>query len=252
VTTDPDFIVAIVEIIKDFGAKVILGDSPAFSTVPDILKKIGIHDKLSNLGVRIIEFNRPINKYKSHSFDYAIQEYDKMINIPKLKVHCQLWLSLSVKNLFGCVTGKRKPLLHLVHGDKKNHFAEMLVKNYDKLKPCFTIIDAVDVMEKEGPRGGIPKRVGLIFSGIDCVAIDRVASKVVGLDFEKHPVLKAARDLNVGEWRLEKIKIKGMNNIPSVNIDFPYMLPISFSPYRVIKSTIKNMLIKRRQRKVLT
>ncbi len=249
VTTDGRMIFAVAGYLRDHGAKVSVGDSPAFSTVSGILRKIGVFRELKDIGVDIIDFNRPEERFKSYSLDIALKEHNKLINLPKLKVHCQLRVTLSIKNLFGCVTGKRKALLHLAHGDRQNDFAEMLAKNYYDIKPVFTLVDAIDVMEKRGPRGGVRKNVGLMISGVDCVAIDRVLINALGIPLDEYRILTAARDLNIGEWRLDRIKLLGESKIPSIELEFPLMLPITFSPLRVIKSTIKNALIRRREMK---
>jgi len=39
-------------------------------------------------------------------------EADVVINLPKLKSHMQLTLTMGVKNLFGCVPGKMKAWWH--------------------------------------------------------------------------------------------------------------------------------------------
>jgi uncharacterized protein (DUF362 family) len=41
---------------------------------------------------------------------------DVVINLPKVKSHMQLTLTLGVKNLFGCVPGKMKAWWHMEAG----------------------------------------------------------------------------------------------------------------------------------------
>ncbi len=240
VVTDPRIILGISELLTDYGAKVFVGDSPAFGSVKGILNKLSILDRLSNMGVNIVEFNNP-NK-KLNKLDNALSEYDKIINLPKLKVHVQLLLTCAVKNLYGFVSGKRKAWLHLVHGDKLNNFAEMLIRNYKHIRPSFTIVDAITVMNKKGPRGGEPKELGLLFSGIDCVSIDRVVTNLLGIDLEDYRILRAAKQLDIGQWRLDKINIIGNSDIPPISLDYPSLVSISFSPIRIVKSIIKNIL----------
>jgi len=249
VTTDGRLIVAMAELLNDFGAKVAVGDSPAFGTAHAVLNKLGVADKLNKIGVEIVEFSNPTDKRKSYTLDKSYLNYDKLINLPKLKVHCQLLLTLSVKNLFGCVPGKRKPLLHLIHGDKENHFAEMLLRTYETIKPAFTIVDGIGAMNEKGPRGGSIKNLGILFSGIDCVAIDRVIVESFGIPFERYSILKSAKELNIGEWRLDQIEFLGEKELPHISLEHPLSIPISFSPIKILISTIKNMMIKRKQRK---
>jgi uncharacterized protein (DUF362 family) len=246
VVTDPRMILGIAEFLVDYGAKVFIGDSPAFGTVKGILTKLSIADKLTSMGVNIVEFTNPDKRF--NGLDKAISAYDKVINLPKLKVHIQLLLTSAVKNLYGFVSGKRKAWFHFAHGDKLNHFAEMLIKNYQNISPTFTIVDAITVMNKKGPRGGEPKDLGLLFSGVDCVAIDRVVTSMLGIDIEDYRILRAAKDLDIGQWRLENIEILG-DKVSNISLDYPSLISISFSPIRILKSVIKNILINRKQKK---
>ncbi|MCA9418352.1 MAG: DUF362 domain-containing protein, partial [Candidatus Omnitrophica bacterium] len=43
-------------------------------------------------------------------------EFDGIINLPKFKAHRQATLTFSVKNLYGCVPGKRKAARHFTSG----------------------------------------------------------------------------------------------------------------------------------------
>lgn len=244
VTTDPEVILAVAEILISAGMAVDVGDSPGFGTAGKILDILGISSKLENLGARIVEFTDPLNKRAINVTDKKISEYDKIINLPKLKVHGQLLFTGAVKNLFGLVIGKRKALLHLIHGDKDNSFADMLLAHYNAIKPAMTIVDAIDAMDKMGPRKGVRKNIGLLYSGIDCVAIDRIINESLGVPFKKNRLLVSAQNNGIGNWDITKIKIRGMKEIPKFELQFPPQLPIRFSPSRIVKSVIKNFFIK--------
>jgi ferredoxin len=88
-------------------------------------------------------------------------------------------------------------------------FSQMLVDLFTAVPPSLNMMDAVVGMEGEGPSSGIPKRLGLVISGRDGVAVDAVASRIVGTD----PLqvfttsFAAARGLGVGD--LERIEILG-------------------------------------------
>lgn len=249
VATHGAVILGIAEYLLDHNIQVQVGDSPAFATARHILKKLGVEKDLENRGVEIVEMDKPRRNFSGHSLDQAIDRCDHMINVPKLKVHCQMKMTLAVKNLFGCVTGKRKPYLHMRYGDNKNDFAELLVKIYDEIKPVFNILDGVIAMNEEGPRGGKPKNVGYLFASKDAMALDRVVIESIGMDYMDYRILKAGKELNIGEWDINNIQIEGEKQIPSIDLEIPLLLPISFSPFRIIKSTIKNAIIKRRHAK---
>jgi uncharacterized protein (DUF362 family) len=244
VTTDPRFILALAEILLGFGVKLAIGDSPAFGTTDKILGRLGIKNKLIAMAVKIENFTNPIKRFQAHSYDRNLYAYDKIINVPKLKVHSQFFFTGSIKNLFGFVVAKRKALLHLKLGDRQNHFAQMLVQNYLDVKPYFTIMDAVDAMNKKGPRKGEIKNVGLIVCGQDCVAIDSLLTEMLGLSLEDNKILQAARNMNAGVWDIRKIHHRGLKKLPQIQLDFPRQIPISFSLSHVVKSVFANFLIK--------
>lgn len=247
VTTKGEFIYAVAELLHEHGARLTVGDGPAFGLVEKILKEIDVLDRLKALNADIVDFSRADNLISPHGRDKALKEADKIINLPKLKVHCQLFLTLSVKNLFGCFSGKRKSLLHFVHGDKKNNFAEALVKNYDIIRPTFTLVDAIVAMNKMGPQTGEPKDVGLIFSGVDCVAIDRVILEVLGINPDEYKITEAAAKMGIGEVDINKIQILGESALPSVTLDYPEIIPIRFSLPHVVRSIQAGLIEKKRQ-----
>lgn len=83
-----------------------------------------------------------------------------VIDIAKLKTHGMMGYSGAVKNLFGVVPGLLKPELQPLPG--KEPFAEMLVDLCEYVHPDFSIIDAIDAMEGDGPTGGQKRFVGAL------------------------------------------------------------------------------------------
>ena len=245
VTTDARIIIAVAEFLIDHGVLVSVGDSPGFSTVDVILEKIGARKKLQEMGAKIIEFDRPIKRLKSLSIDRAIFEHDKLFNLPKMKVHMQMQYTLCVKNMFGCVSGKRKPLLHMLLGKDEDEFSEMLLRHYESVRPAFTLMDGIIAMGRKGPRGGVEKKIGLLFSGSDCVAIDSVIVKALGLSTEEYPILRAAKKLGIGEWREDKIQILGADSVPEIPLAGIPQSSLYFYFFRVVKSVVKHYRLKR-------
>ena len=98
------------------------------------------------------------NNGQFHHFEIAqsVWEADAVINLPKLKTHGMMTITGAVKNLFGCIPGKRKAQWHLNAGVNRAAFARMLVELCSLIKPRLTIIDAVIGMEGNGPGAEIP------------------------------------------------------------------------------------------------
>lgn len=251
--THPAVIEAVAKKVLEMGAIPIIGDSPAFGALSKIASRAGLDRFAQEHGIEIIELNSPRKvkaKCGSKPFSLTVSGYaldvDAIINIPKLKAHVQLLFTASVKNMYGCVTGKRKAWRHFQAHDDLTWYTEMLLANYHAVKPVFTIVDAVMAMERHGPTGGTPKQVSLIVGGADCIAIDRVLAEILNISPDQVPLLKTAKIHTIGEQDLTKIEILG-ESLPSVKVpDFilPKLVPIGFNIFRIFKSVAKHLWMK--------
>ena len=253
IVTHPAVIEAVAEKVLEAGAIPIIGDSPAFGSVAKIASRIGLDKFAEKHGIDIIELDKPrkvsINcggKDFSLTVSGKALDVDAIINLPKLKVHVQVLFTAGVKNLYGCVSGKQKAWRHLKSKNDLEWYADMLIANYQLVKPVFTIVDAVTAMEEKGPTGGRPKDVSLLVGGIDVIAVDRVVAELLSVSPEDVPILRAAKRLGIGEQDLSKIEIAG-EDLPSVKVHdfiFPELSPIGFDFIRVVKSLIKHLWFK--------
>jgi uncharacterized protein (DUF362 family) len=253
IVTHPVVIEAVAEAVLEAGATPIIGDSPAFGSVAKVASRIGLDKFAEKHGIDIIELDKPrkvsINcggKDFSLTVSGRALDVDAIINIPKLKVHVQVLFTAGVKNLYGCVSGKQKAWRHLKAKNDLDWYTDMLIANYQLVKPVFTIVDAVTAMEEKGPTGGRPKDVSLLVGGIDVIAVDRVVAELLSVRPEDVPILRAAKRLGIGEQDLSKIEIAG-EDLPSVKVHdfiFPELSPIGFDFIRIIKSLIKHLWLK--------
>jgi len=253
IVTHPAVIEAVAEAVLEAGATPIIGDSPAFGSVAKVAKRIGLDKFAEKHGIDIIELDKPrkvsINcggKDFSLTVSGRALDVDAIINLPKLKVHVQVLFTAGVKNLYGCVSGKQKAWRHLKSKNDLEWYADMLIANYQLVKPVFTIVDAVTAMEEKGPTGGKPKDVSLLVGGIDVIAVDRVVTELLSVRPDDVPILRAAKRLGVGEQDLSKIEIAG-EELASVKVHdfiFPELSPIGFDFIRVVKSLIRHLWLK--------
>ena len=152
-----------------------------------------------------------------------LDECDHLISLPKFKTHELTLITGAIKNLFGLVSGTYKTELH------KNYFApeefaKILVDIYQEAKPDLTIIDGILAMEGDGPAtGGTARQLGLVLAGSDCVALDTVMAKIMGITQTEVLTTKEAALRNLGEASLNRIKIEG-EDIDKLNIR-PFILP---------------------------
>ena len=251
--THPVVVETVARKVLAAGAVPIIGDSPAFGSIKKIARRIGLDKVAESLGIDIIEMDKPRRvsvECGGRKFSLSVSgralDVDVIINLPKLKAHVQLLFTAGVKNMYGCVTGKRKVWRHFLAKNDVEWYADMLIANYQIVRPSFTILDSVMAMEETGPTGGLPKDVSLIIGGIDGVAIDRVVAELLSVNPQDVPILRAAERLQVGEQDLTKIEIAG-EDISSARVEdfiLPELKPIGFDIMRVMRSVIKHLWLK--------
>lgn len=250
VNTDPAFVCAVARLVIEAGGNPIIGDSPAFGTAEQVARKCGLLDYAKKLGIEIIEFNRPVHVTLKDGYlmnritiDRSVLEADCIINLPKLKTHQQLGFTGAIKNTFGCVNGKRKTLMHLRFSGRETDFGRMLLDVHKLVKPSLNIVDGVVAMEGSGPRKGIPRNLGIILASENGLAVDRVIKELINIPFYPH-FLRAADKLGLKPERLSEIDIIGaeIDKLRVNNFMFPIFYPVGFSPLRIVKSVIMDIL----------
>jgi uncharacterized protein (DUF362 family) len=171
---------------------------------------------------------------------------DVVINLPKVKSHMQLTLTLGVKNLFGCVPGKMKAWWHMEAGKDVERFAQMLIETARTINPELTILDGIIGHEGNGPSAGEPKELGVLAAACDVFALDRVMVEILGVKPLDVPTVAAAIKSGLCS-DLSAIEIVGdpIAKLQSRDWKLPAtMMPIDFGMPRVLKSTFKHLYIK--------
>ena len=251
VTTHPSFVSAVVRLVNEAGGIPYIGDSPGVGTLKRIAEKTGIREVADKTGAGLLEFREVVNVdnkmghvFKRFEVAKAFFESDVVINLPKLKTHSQMLLTLSVKNNFGFVVGNRKAKWHLKAGIDVNVFAQMLLDLYVLIKPDLSIVDGITGMEGDGPGSGDPRDLGLIFAGIDCVAIDTVISEVLGVRPDDLYTTKTARKRGVGKTNPEEIEVLGEDprKIKIRDFRLPEIHDIGFRIPTSLSNSIKNLV----------
>ncbi|MFC1978657.1 DUF362 domain-containing protein [Chloroflexota bacterium] len=110
----------------------------------------------------------------------AVLDADVIINLPKMKTHSLVVFTGAVKNLYGILPGGIRHKYHAAHAAKWD-FSQMLVDAYTMAIPNLNIMDGIVAMEGAGPAGGTLRNVGVVLACADAVALDGVASQIIGL-----------------------------------------------------------------------
>jgi uncharacterized protein (DUF362 family)/Pyruvate/2-oxoacid:ferredoxin oxidoreductase delta subunit len=233
--THPMLVRAAVEYVLRKGARPQVSDSPAMGSFAKILEASGIKDALKGLDVKcsefkesnVVEVGEPFRKIEIAKDALGA---DFVINLPKLKSHSQMLLTLGVKNLYGCVVGLRKPEWHFRTGVNRKMFARLLVQIGGAVKPSVTVLDGVLAMEGQGPgKGGTPKQIGVLIGSDDAVALDVAVCNMLNIDPDNLLTNRIAREMGYTDGSIE---IDG--DVPRVR-DFvlPEITPLVFGPERL-------------------
>jgi len=241
--THPEFVAAVAEWFVGRGAAVDIGDSPAFGTAKGVMRTIGIEKALADLPVNRINFDESVPVTLPGGLRVAMAkaalECDLLVNLPRVKAHSQLYMTLAVKNFFGTVVGFQKPLWHLRYGDHEDRFASHLVDLLAVLPQSMTLIDGVTAMHGTGPVSGQPYPLGLAGCARNPVAVDTALLQALGLEPEKSPIWKECykRKLNGSVKETLEYPLSKPVEFRADGFRAPLMLkPVSFNPLRMLVS----------------
>ena len=216
ITTDPAVLRAVLLLVLDAGGKPVVSDSPAMDSFRRVAGKTGLGEVARNMGVDMVELDRPTRvgerigaTFKAIDLAAPILESDVVINLPKLKTHSQMLLTLGVKNLFGSVVGRTKAEWHMMVGMDRVDFATLLLDIYHAVNPGLTILDGVWGMDGRGPANGAPKFIGLIGASEDAPALDFTICRLLGVPLNKFPLFRAAEKHGLPQTDPSNIKLTG-------------------------------------------
>ncbi len=248
VTTHPNIVKGMIEIVREVGGIPFIGDSPSVGSLGRTAEKAGIKRVADEMKVQLVEFNRPVlskragaNYFKQLEIDEAVLEADVVINLPKWKTHGQTLLTLGVKNLFGCIPGQRKALWHLRAGESRKLFAQLLVDLYRILTPPLTVLDGIVGMEGNGPNSGRPIPLGLILAGTDALSVDQVVCDLLGVSRKAVPTNRVAFEQGMGR---EAIELHGerVEDVRIGRFQFPTLSQADWSIPPFLRRGLKNAL----------
>jgi uncharacterized protein (DUF362 family)/NAD-dependent dihydropyrimidine dehydrogenase PreA subunit len=233
IVTHPVFVEAALDVLKGTGAEITVGDDIESGDGDGFLVS-GIRQVCQRAGVRLINLReegfvetecngRFLDKVYSSK---AVQEADLIVNLPKLKTHSLTVFTGGIKNMYGTIPiGLRRKF----HGEyiRSQDFCQMLTDIFATVIPRLTIMDGIVAMEGEGPSGGKLRNLGLVLASRDAVALDAVASKIIGLNPQDIHTTRYAHERGLGRADLDNIEVVGETVESTAVADF--RLPASAS-----------------------
>ena len=210
--TNPKLVKQIVKECFDAGAKDVYVFDHTCDNWTKCYTNSGIENAVKDAGGKVVPGNnesyyqevqvadgKRLRYTKVHEL---ILESDVFINVPILKNHGGATLTVAMKNLMGIVWDR---------GYWHRNDLHQCIADYATLRqPDLNIVDAYNVMKRNGPRGVSESDVVTMKSQIistDMVAADAAASKLFGLEPETIPYINYANSMGVGTMDLTKLKI---------------------------------------------
>ncbi len=228
IVTHPSFTREVLRLLSELNLDITVGDDIQ-SKEKDGFLLSGYRQVCNDLGIPLVnlkergfkEVNCKGQVLKKVLISPLIQEVDYILNLPKLKTHSLTAFTGAVKNMFGIIPyGLRLDYHRLFKWS--DVFSQMLVDIFSCAPPHLSIMDGIVGMEGEGPSGGNPKRIGVILASQDSVAVDAVASKIVGFNPMNIITTQNAHERGLGIGEIDKIEIEG-DEISSVEVmDFKH------------------------------
>jgi uncharacterized protein (DUF362 family) len=246
--THPRVVRAVAEWCCDHGAVVSVGDSPAFGSGAMVMARCGMTAALAGLPVTIAPFSRQQRLTTASGLSVMVAadifDHDLLINLPRLKAHGQLRVTMAVKNYFGVVVAWRKAMAHMRHGGGDGSFVRLLVDLLELLPDGVSVIDGIVAMHRGGPLAGEPLPVGVLGASENPVALDTAMLAVIGLLPELSPlwVECARRRLPGSRFAELRFPLAQPTAVAVAGFVVPEILdPIRFHGWRFLRNSIKKV-----------
>jgi len=188
VVTSPELIREVVGLLRDNAEEVVVGESNGFNyPCQSAFEKTGIEAAVKEVGGSVVNLSddRLVRvkiengvALKELVLPKTVLEADAIVDLALMKTHEFAMFSGAIKNLFGCVPSNRRIYLH-------PYLNEVFYRLYTIIKPQLTVMDARVAIEGNGPTKGKPVNMNLMLISNDALAIDVVASDIMGLDLKE-------------------------------------------------------------------
>ena len=214
--TNPNVVKAICGLARKAGAgKIIIAESSVIGCkTQDAFDKSGYSKLAREEKTELIDLKKAPTLYmgipngkifRRMELPEIIFKSDVIINVPVMKTHDMLPVTLGLKNMKGVIKDKDKKRFH-VWG-----LSQSIVDLNKLVLPQITVIDGTVAMEGLGPVHGKPVNFGLVISSFDTVAADTVATSVMGIDPRQVDCIQLAAQQDLGCADLSMIEVSGLS-----------------------------------------
>jgi uncharacterized protein (DUF362 family) len=213
---------AVVEFLKDRGEKdIAIGEGATIGTTSRGFREYGYNDLAKEYGLELVDLNEPQTwkvafvahpDLRPHPVKIAqtmVDPNNYIISLTRLKSHLMVGVTLTAKNvIMGSLMIMDKNRMHPTEAGNRlldyNLFTVMQHLHID-----LAVLDGFEGMEGNGPVTGTPVDHRIAIAGKDYLAVDRVGTEVMGVDFDNIRYLNYLWDYGFGEADLSKIQVIG-------------------------------------------
>ncbi len=211
-TTHPDLVAELVRLClnKARAKKVIVTDNP-INDPASCFALSGIGKAASQAGAKIILPKAHLFRHTTLAGGKLIKDWpvfyepfagaDKLIGIAPVKDHHRSAASMTMKNFYGLLGGRR----NIFHQDINTIIAELAMM----VRPTLVILDGTEVMMTNGPTGGSVsdlRRANTLIASTDMVAADSYGCGLLDLKVTDLPYLAKAQSAGVGTTDIDSLK----------------------------------------------
>ena len=210
-TTHPDLVASVTRMCFEAGAdQVLITDNP-IGDPAGCFELTGIAPAARSAGARVV-YPEPA-MFESYTVPEAVlirrwpvlsgplQGVDKLIGLCPVKDHQRSGASMTLKNWYGLLGGRR----NIFHQEIHTIIAELAMM----VAPTLVILDGTQTMMRNGPTGGSLddlKATHTLIAGTDPVAVDAMGAELLGKTARDLPHLALAEKAGAGTVDFQSLK----------------------------------------------
>lgn len=184
-TTDLRLLAGVIEFLQHRGySNITIGEGTNSGFVREgisVIHRLRADQLAAQYGINIVDLNActetvkvPLQGGGSVEVASVLQTSDFVINMPKLKTHYEVGMSVCLKNLMGTCRGRENK--KKIHQD----LGYNIVRLNMAIKPHLHIVDGLIAMEGNGPSRGMPVNFGKIIVGTNPYQVDYICARLAG------------------------------------------------------------------------
>jgi len=213
VTTNLKIVDGLIKLVLEAGGSPIIGEGSIYPlSTSKVFEKLGVYELGTKYGIDVVDLNEDEIAEVSVPNPLILETVriaktaltcDKIISVAKLKMHEIVKVSLSLKNMKGVLPGIEK---HVTH---RKGLEKAIADLCSIIRPTMAVIDGI--VGSAGATALMVKPVesNLILAGNDPVAVDAIASYIMGFNPSEISVLKYASMKGLGTANIKNINVKG-------------------------------------------